>query len=365
MLTATPMPIPATASSEERAFWEASFWEAVRGRDGRMDGVFYYAVATTGVYCRPSCPSRQPKRENVAFFADPAKAERAGYRACLRCKPAESRALDPQADIAVRICRYLAANLEETVSLERLGREFQMSPFHLQRVFRSVTGVSPRQYAEFCRVDAFKKSLRAGRGVTEAIYDAGYGSSSRLYERSAAHLGMTPASYRKGAEGVRIRFAIVDSPVGAMLIAATAQGVCSIQFGESAAELEAKLRAEFFAAELQPAGRDFRVWINQVLDHLRGAVPHVDLPFDIRATAFQRRVWEHLRTIPRGATQTYAEVARAIGQPRAARAVARACASNAVALAIPCHRVVRGDGDPGGYKWGAERKQALLRLEKR
>lgn len=364
MLTATAMPIPA-ASSEERAFWEASFWDAVRSRDARMDGVFYYAVATTGVYCRPSCPSRQPRRENVAFFADPAKAEGAGYRACRRCKPQEPRALDPQAEIAVRVCRYLAAHLDETVSLERLGREVQLSPFHLQRVFRAVTGISPRQYAEFCRVDAFKKNLRAGSGVTEALYAAGFGSSSRLYERSSAHLGMTPVSYRKGAAGARIRFATADSPVGTMLLAATEHGVCSIQFGDSPAALEKQLREEFFAAVIEPAGRDFRAWIGQMLDHLRGAAPHVELPFDIRATAFQRRVWEHLRTIPRGATQSYAEVARAIGQPRAARAVARACASNAMAVAIPCHRVVRGDGDPGGYKWGAERKQALLRLEQK
>jgi len=353
------------ASKDERAYWEENFWEALENRDTHMDGVFVFAVVTTGVYCRPSCPSRRPRRENVVFFQRRDAAERAGFRACRRCKPDRERARDAQAELVEKICRYLEDHLDEAVTLEGLGLQLGLSPFHLQRTFKHATGITPRAYADFCRLESFKGGLRKGRDVTTALYDAGYGSSSRLYERAASQLGMTPSAYRRGGAGLTIRYDLLDTPIGKLMVGATAKGVCAIQFADTAKELDESLRAEFPAADLRRDAAFLAPWATQLREHLEGRLQHLDVPLDIQATAFQRRVWEYLQTIPYGATRTYGAIAKAIRKPTAARAVARACATNPVAVAIPCHRVVRGDGDTGGYRWGAARKTKLLEMERR
>ena len=352
------------APKDEQAYWEANFWEALETRDTHMDGVFFFAVITTGVYCRPSCPSRRPRRENVIFFQRRDAAERAGFRACLRCTPDRERARDAHSEMVEKICRYLERHLDEAVTLDGLGRHLNLSPFHLQRTFKTATGITPRAYADFCRLESFKGGLREGRSVTTALYDAGYGSSSRLYERAASQLGMTPTAYRRGGAGLDIRYDILDTPAGMLLVGATGKGVCVIQFGASAKKLEESVRAEFPAADLHRDPAFLSPWAGQLRAHLGGRLQKLDVPLDIQATAFQRRVWEYLQSIPYGSTQSYGEIARRIRQPRAARAVARACASNPVAVVIPCHRVVRGDGGAGGYRWGVDRKRKLLRMER-
>lgn len=354
----------AMAPKDEQAYWEASFWEALETRDGGMDGVFYFAVVTTGVYCRPSCPSRRPRRENVIFFQRRDAAERAGFRACLRCKPERECARDAHSELVEKICRYLEKHLDEGVTLEGLSRQLRLSPFHLQRTFKAATGITPRAYADFCRLQSFKGGLREGRPVTTAVYDAGYGSSSRVYERAASQLGMTPTAYQRGGEGAEIRYDVVETPVGLLLVGATRKGVCAIQFGDSEEALAESLRAEFPAAELRRDSGFLSPWAGALRDHLSGRLQKLEVPLDIQATAFQRRVWEYLQTIPYGSTRSYGEIAKDLRQPQAARAVARACASNPVAVAIPCHRVVRGDGDTGGYRWGAARKRKLLEMER-
>jgi len=355
----------AMAPKDEQAYWEANFWEALETRDARMDGVFFFAVVSTGVYCRPSCPSRRPRRENVIFFQRRDAAERAGFRACLRCKPQQERARDAQSELVEKICRYLEQHLDEAVTLDGLSRQLGLSPFHLQRSFKAAAGITPRAYADFCRLESFKGGLREGRPVTTALYDAGYGSSSRLYERAASQLGMTPTAYQRGGQGVTIRYDVVDTPIGLLLVGATAKGVCAIRIGDHERELEAGLHDEFPAAEVRRDREFLTPWAAAIREHLDGRLRKLDVPLDIQATAFQRRVWEYLQTIPYGSTRSYGEIAKAVGRPTAARAVARACATNPVAVVIPCHRVVRGDGVSGGYRWGAERKQKLLALERR
>jgi AraC family transcriptional regulator of adaptative response/methylated-DNA-[protein]-cysteine methyltransferase len=338
----------------------STYWKAVLDRDVKMDGVFYYAVRSTHVYCRPSCPSRRPNRENVLFFERPDLAEQAGFRACLRCQPRAGK--NPRIERIERACRYIETHLDAGVDLATLGRETGLSPFHLQRTFKAVTGVTPRAYAESQRMAALKDGLRQDRSVTRSLYDAGFNSSSRVYETAGPQLGMTPAQYRKGGAGMDIRFTIADSPLGRMLIAATERGVCAIQFGDSDAELEGALRAEFRAANIERGGLAEET--ETMMRHLEGSGRKLDLPLDIQATAFQRRVWEYLRGLDAGETRSYSQVAEAIGAPRAARAVARACASNRIAVAIPCHRIVRENGEMGGYRWGIARKQALLEKER-
>jgi len=338
-------------------------WNAVTARDRAYDGQFVFGVSSTGIYCRPSCPARRPRRENVKFFLLPEQAERAGYRACLRCKP-KSASVHPQSDAVKQICRYIEQHLDEPITLDRLGKEFKQSPFHLQRRFKAALGITPREYADSCRLRLLKRNLQAGNNVTRAMYDAGYGSSSRLYERTASQLGMTPDKYRRGAIAAAIRYTCADSPLGRMLIAATERGVCAIQFAGSDGELLEGLKREFPFAVRKPNDSGLKSWVSALLRQMRGREADASLPLDIRATAFQRRVWTHLQSIPFGATQSYGQVAKAIGQPRAMRAVARACATNPVAVAIPCHRVVRGDGSMGGYRWGMERKKALLEMER-
>ncbi len=338
-------------------------WTAVVARDSGRDGEFVFAVSTTGVYCRPSCAARRPRRENVQFFAAPEAAERAGFRACLRCRP-KAISGNAETDSVKAICRFIEQHLDEPVTLGRLAREFRQSPFHLQRRFKAVLGITPRAYVDSCRLRTLKRNLQAGDSVTRAMYDAGYGSSSRLYERTASQLGMTPDKYRRGAIAASIRYVCADSPLGRMLIAATDRGICSIQFAKKDGELMEGLKREFpFAVRKLDEG-GLQSWVEALLRHMRGEDPHSSLPLDIRATAFQRRVWTYLQSIPFGRTKSYSEVAKAIGNPRACRAVARACATNPVAVVIPCHRVVREDGSDGGYRWGIERKKALLAMER-
>jgi AraC family transcriptional regulator, regulatory protein of adaptative response / methylated-DNA-[protein]-cysteine methyltransferase len=355
----TEMAMP---NREEGEFWRARYWDAVAARDRAMDGVFFYAVISTGIYCRPGCPSKRPRRENVVFFRAREAAERAGFRPCKRCKPETTNQPDPNAQLIEKVCRYIDTHSDEPLTLEALGRALGASPFYLQRTFKALTGISPRAYADSRRLHSLKAGLREGHSVTRSLYDAGYGSSSRLYERASAQLGMTPSRYQKQGSGVTIHYTIAPTPIGKMLLAATDRGICSIRFGDANATLERELRSEYPQAEIvREDGR-----LGDQVKALRAIIAgenKVTLPLDIQATAFQRRVWEALQAIPRGATKSYSKIAADIGHPKAARAVARACASNPVAVAIPCHRVVRENGEPGGYRWGIERKKKLLALE--
>ena len=337
-------------------------WDAVVARAVDHDGEFVFAVSSTGVYCRPSCPARRPRRENVQFFATPDAAEQGGYRACLRCRPRSVNG-NEAADGVKAICRFIEQHLDEPVTLELLGKEFRQSPFHLQRRFKAALGITPREYADACRLRLLKRNLQAGDNVTRAMYDAGYGSSSRLYERTASQLGMTPDRYRRGAIAAVVRYTCSASPLGRMLIAATERGVCAIQFARTDGELIEGLKREFPFATRKSDSGGLKAWVSALLHRMSGDDADSSLPLDIRATAFQRRVWTYLQSIPFGATQSYSAVAKGIGQPSAARAVARACATNPVAVAIPCHRVVREDGSMGGYRWGIGRKKALLEME--
>ena len=342
---------------------EDSYWQAVQARDSRSNGTFVYAVRSTGIYCNPSCPSRRPKREQVVFFPQPEAAEQAGFRPCRRCRPSDTAVQEPHTELVQHTCRYIETHLESPLTLAALSSEVNMSPYHLQRVFKRVMGITPRQYAEARRLGQLKAQLKEGESVTKALYEAGYNSSSRLYERAPAQLGMTPTAYQRGGQGKRIDYTIVDSSPGRLLVAATERGVCAICLGDSDAALESALLAEYPAAEIHRDGTHLSQWVDALLSHLNGQQPHLDLPLDVQATAFQWRVWEELRNIPYGSTRSYSEVAKALGQPNAARAVAQACATNPVAIAIPCHRVVRENGDSGGYRWGTERKRRLLAQE--
>jgi AraC family transcriptional regulator, regulatory protein of adaptative response / methylated-DNA-[protein]-cysteine methyltransferase len=339
-------------------------WAAVAAKDSRFDGQFVFAVSSTKIYCRPSCPSRRPRRENVSFFALPDAAERAGFRACLRCEPRRSDLVDSRIALVQRVCRFLDASQTETVKLADLAADAGVSAFHLQRTFKRIMGISPRQYLTARRFGNFKTLVREGEPVTQALYDSGFNSSSRLYEHASAELGMTPATYGRGGRGTDISYTTVASPLGQLLVAVTERGVCAVRMTDSDAELEKDLRAEFPAATIRRDDSALRGPVRKVLNHLTNKEPQLDLPLDIRATAFQRQVWEKLRAIPYGQTVSYGEVAKALGKPGAVRAVGRACATNPVALVIPCHRVVREDRSLGGYRWGLERKQKLLQHER-
>lgn len=343
---------------------DETFWRAILKRDAGFDGRIFFAVRSTGIYCRPSCPARRPRREQVVFFRVPEAAESAGFRSCLRCRPRNAATADPQVKMVRRACHYIESHLDEAPALEDLSAHTGVSPYHLQRVFKRIVGITPRQYAGAFRLSRFKANVKKGETVTGAMYDAGYGSSSRLYERAPDQLGMTPADYRRGGKGVRINYTIAGSSLGQLLVAATEKGVCAIRLGDSDAALEADFRAEYPAANVHRDDETLSKWVEQLLSHINGQSPHLDLPLDVRATAFQWRVWKKLREIPYGSTRSYGDIARAMGRPTATRAVARACATNPVALVIPCHRVVREDKNLGGYRWGMERKQALLEHER-
>jgi AraC family transcriptional regulator of adaptative response/methylated-DNA-[protein]-cysteine methyltransferase len=348
---------------EPTAMDEEACWQVALSRDTSMDGVFVVAVKSTGIYCRPSCPARRPRRENVVFFAGCDDAEAAGYRACKRCHPRLSNP-DASAELVRKACDYLEEDGEESMSLAVIGRRLGVTAGQLQRLFRRTLGVTPKQYAGARRLERLKHGLRDGASVTRALYDAGYSSSSRLYESSGEQLGMTPATYRKGGRGVTVRYHITDSALGRLLVAATERGVCAVQVGDTDAELGVSLRAEFPRALIEPDDGRLAAWAEQIIEHLEGARPRLDLPLDVQGTAFQCRVWRALQEIAYGTTRTYSEIARAIGRPRAVRAVGNACGSNPVPIVIPCHRVVRSNGDLGGYGLGVERKRRLLEQER-
>jgi AraC family transcriptional regulator, regulatory protein of adaptative response / methylated-DNA-[protein]-cysteine methyltransferase len=338
-------------------------WEAVINRDSGYDGRVFFGVRSTGIYCRPSCPARRPRREQVVFFQLPETAERAGFRSCKRCKPRNAPTADPQVEMVRQACQYIENHSYEHPTLEDLSTHTGVSPYHLQRIFKRIVGISPRQYADAMRLDQFKTGVKSGSTVTGAMYDAGYGSSSRLYERAQDKLGMTPADYRRGGKEMKITYAIIDCALGRLLVAGTEKGICAVRLGDADEILEKNLLSEFPAAEVIRDDEGLGGWVEQISNHLKGNQPHLDLTLDVRATAFQWSVWEKLREIPYGSTRSYSEVARAMGRPSATRAVARACATNPVALVIPCHRVVREDKSLGGYRWGIERKKALLKQE--
>ncbi|MDQ3678966.1 MAG: bifunctional DNA-binding transcriptional regulator/O6-methylguanine-DNA methyltransferase Ada [Actinomycetota bacterium] len=337
-------------------------WSAVAGRHRTADGLFVYAVGTTGVFCRPSCPSRRPLRRNVEFFTTPAGARRAGFRPCRRCRPETSGDEDPAAARVARACRLLE-EADAPPELAALARSVGWSPFHLQRVFRRCVGVSPRQYADAVRLHRVKQSLRGGSTVTAAVYDAGYGSTRGFYEKASLRLGMTPSTYRAGAAGAVVSYTLAESSVGSLLVAATEQGLCSVKIGPDASALFENLRIEFGRADLRQADDELAEVGATVRALADGGPVELDLPLAVRGTAFQARVWEALRRIPAGTTRSYTEVASSIGMPAAVRAVANACGANPVALVVPCHRVVRTDGSLGGYRWGIEVKAELLRRE--
>ncbi|MGH8171685.1 MAG: bifunctional DNA-binding transcriptional regulator/O6-methylguanine-DNA methyltransferase Ada [Rhodanobacteraceae bacterium] len=343
-------------------------WTAVQQRDASKDGTFVYGVRTTGVYCNPSCASRRALRKNVDFYATPAAAKQDGLRACRRCKP-DQKAADAAPDARIRkACDLIVQHADQPLTLKQLAAEVGLSPFHLQRRFKAIVGLTPKEFLDAERVRLLKSGLKSGRDVTAAIYDAGFGSSSRVYERADTRLGMTPQQYRRGGRGLAISHATSRTPLGILMIGATDRGICFIQFGANEKELERQLVAEYPEATHAPMPKSqsatFAEWMRALGAYLEGAKAALDLPLDVRGTAFQMRVWRYLQTIPYGDVQSYSEVARGIGKASAVRAVARACATNTIALAIPCHRVIRGNGELGGYRWGLERKRTLIDCER-
>lgn len=348
------------SSNQQPALNPTLAWQQVLSRDANAR--FVYAVASTGVFCRPSCPSRRPSAANVHFFSDVAAALAAGYRACKRCAPLGEGG---EAATVARLCRYLAQHRERTVTLADLAKVAQCSPFTIQRKFTRVLGVSPRAYQAQLRSTEMRRNLTApGASITGSLYQAGYSSSSRFYETASATLGMSPARFRDRGLKESIRFATTSCALGVLLVAATQRGVCSVMLGEEATELEQLLRQQFGAADIAEDASGMAEQVAAILGTMTDHPAAGDLPLDLRATAFQARVWQALRKIPRGETRSYAELARALGHPSAVRAVARACGANPVALAVPCHRVIGSDGSLTGYRWGVERKKKLLAMEK-
>ena len=336
-------------------------WSLVLAREAKADGRFVYAVKSTGVFCRPSCPSRRPRRENVEFFDSPAQAQQAGYRACRRCSPLQR---NPQTQKIEAACRYIDQNLDVTLTLTAISSHVAISPFHFQRLFKRVLGISPREYQQARRAGKFRQALNGEGRVTEAIYEAGYSSSSRAYESISAQLGMTPSAFRRKGEGETIQYTVIATELGNLLMATTARGVCSARFGENEAALLRELKQDFAAADIHRDDDALQPLTARMKESLRGwAAPH-NIPLDLRGTAFQQMVWKELQRIPAGQTRSYTDVAKSIGRPKAVRAVANACASNPVAVVVPCHRVVQKNGSLAGYRWGVERKKALLANEK-
>ena len=345
-------------------------WEAVLQRNPTYDGSFIYAVSSTGIYCRPICPSRRPYRANVRFFADSKEAQSAGYRACLRCLPDQPNQESRNSGLVKHVCREINSHLDEhsdgLPSLAQLSQAVGVSASHLQRVFKKETGLTPRQYAHAGRLDRFKSLVRDGTPVTTALFDSEFSSSGRLYEDADGQFGMTPGRYRRGGAGTTIGYLVAESPLGALLVAATGKGICSVKLGDDPSALLKDLQAEFPAADFQEGDEALRGWLGLVLEYLDGERLGLDLPLDIQATAFQHRVWRMLQSIPYGETRSYQQMALDICcNGNSGRAVGNACASNPAALVIPCHRAVRKDGSLGGYRWGLGRKEALIAMEHR
>ena len=363
MPTAT-IPI-ATTDQIDPVSTDDARWHAVLNRDAGADGQFVYAVRSTGIYCRPICPSRRPRRAVVEFYPHTESAEHAGFRACKRCRPNARDGDASGIDQVRRVCAALHAGTETPRHLDDLAALAGTSQRQLHRLFKRMVGITPRQYADACRLSRFKALVKDEPGVTTALYDAGYTSSSRLYESAGERLGMTPDHYRRGAPGVALRYATTTTPLGTVLLGATDRGIAAVYLGDSDAELVDALHQEFPLAAVSLDRETLQPWLELVVRHLDGHVPSLELPLDIRATAFQRQVWQALRRIPLGQTRTYKELAQAIGRPTAARAVGQACAHNPVSLAVPCHRAVREDGGLGGYRWGLDRKRKLLAKEHR
>jgi AraC family transcriptional regulator of adaptative response/methylated-DNA-[protein]-cysteine methyltransferase len=344
---------------------DKALWQAVLKRDRSYDGICFYGVMSTFTYCRLHCPSKKPLLENTRFFFSKEGAEKAGFRPCKRCRPdkAEEPNIDQNVSKALEVCRYIES-CDYIPPLDELSQQVHLSPFHLQREFKKVLGITPRNYADAHRQRRFKKALITGDDIALATYDAGYGSSSRLYEKSSRFLGMTPKAYKQHGKGQRIYYSVVKCPLGLLLLAATKKGICAVRIGDSHKDLVDELKNEFKNAVINETNSELSEWTQMLIDYLAGSIPWPKLPFEVKATAFQRKVWDHLRTIPEGQTMNYSEIASAIGQPKATRAVARACATNPVAIVIPCHRVVPKTGGAGGYRWGPERKRKLLAMEK-
>ena len=338
-------------------------WAALASRDTSADGAFVYAVRTTGVYCRPGCASRMPRRENVAFYPDPAAAEAAGVRPCKRCRPNEASVAERQVAAIGRACALIRA-CDTLPSLTELADAARLSRFHFHRVFKQITGATPREWGKTYRLGRFAARLDAGESVADAVYAAGFGASSRAYEAAPNGLGMTPGARRHGGRGETIRFTTVRTGLGWALVAATTRGICMTALGDERAALEAELRRRFPAALIWPADAALTAWAERIVRFITRPDAQPDLPLDIRGTAFQALVWRALLKIPPGRTASYSEIAAALGRPSAVRAVAQACASNKLAVLVPCHRVVRSDGDLAGYRWGIERKRALLARER-
>ncbi len=338
-------------------------WAAVESRDAGADGQFFYGVRTTGVYCRPGCASRLPLRTNTAFYATAAAAEADGFRPCKRCRPTDDSTASRHLAAIEKACALLQKS-ETMPSLAELANAAGISRFHFHRVFKQITGATPRDYARAHRLGQLGERLEAGQPVTEAIYASGFGSSSRAYEAAPAGLGMTPGARRRGGSGETIRFVTVETPLGWALVAATERGICMTALGDERDSLRAALRQRFPSAELIAEDAGLKQWADRIVRFITAPEQNLDLPLDIRGTAFQARVWRALQKIPLGRTASYSEIAAALGQPKAVRAVAQACAANKLALIVPCHRVIRSDGDLGGYRWGLERKRALLARER-
>ncbi len=338
-------------------------WQIVKTKNPGFDGAFYFGVRTTNVFCKPSCASRLPRLENVHFFATAEEAEKDGFRACLRCRPNRKISIDPNAELVFRAFEIIQKAAGEEINLEDLSAQLSVSHSHLQKTFKRILGFSPKQFADWLKIESFKGAVK-NSDVTTALYESGYGSSRGLYENAAANLGMTPAVYRKGGRNVKIAFTVVGSAIGKLLVAATEKGVCSVAFGDDAEELETNLKREFPAAQITTDEENLKNYVAAILENIAGERRILDLPVDLQATAFQTRVWTEIKKIPHGETRSYKEIAEKLGNAKAVRAVARACASNPVALVTPCHRVVGANGSLSGYRWGVERKKAILEREK-
>jgi AraC family transcriptional regulator of adaptative response/methylated-DNA-[protein]-cysteine methyltransferase len=344
---------------------KARFWEAVQNREKFYDGRFFYGVKTTGIYCNPSCPSKKPGLPSVVFFETRGDADKAGFRPCKRCRPEVDQTVEADAALFQRAILLLEQHMDTVTTVQSWADTTNVSLIHLRRIVKEVSGLSPREFLMNRKVEAFKQGVQSGENVTTALYSAGFGSSSRLYEKASHRLGMTPGKYKNGGNGERIVFTIIETPYGDLLVAATRNGVCSVKFGSVGTDLTEMLREEFPRAEIAVDTGELSSWVSMIQNYFDGYSGSLDIPLDLQASAFRHRVWEELRRIPFGETRSYSQVAEAIGQPTAVRAVASACAANPVALVTPCHRVIHSDGSISGYRWGFERKQALLEAERK